>query len=256
VWSFPKVLLFLAGGASPLVAGVVLAGLTGGRQRIRDIGSRLIDIRRIGLNWLAVLLLFWLVFDLIMAGAAFVFGITDRPLDIAWDVVSTPQTLAFMLLLSFVFPAVEEIGLRGYWLDELQQRFSPAVAGLINGATWAVWHAPFVWFPGYYANTTFNPELWWWLPSIVLHTLLIVWVYNATDRSILAALLFHGMMNLTGEFLGLAPETFPFMLIGNFVAAAMVVAGSRSMRRGPVSASNQGVNPTTPCEVDSGWERA
>lgn len=244
VWSFPKVLLFLAGGASPLVAGVVLAGLTGGRQRIRDMGSRLIDVRRIGLNWLAVVFLFWLIFDLIMAGAAFVFGITNRPLDIAWDVVSTPRTLAFMLLLSFVFPAVEEIGLRGYWLDELQQRFSPAVAGLINGAVWAVWHTPFVWFPGYYANTTFNPELSWWLPSIVLHTLLIVWVYNGTDRSILAALLFHGMMNLTGEFLGLAPVIFPFMLIGNFVAAAVVVAGSRSMRRGPVSASNPRVNQT------------
>lgn len=248
VWSFPKILLFLAGGASPLVAGVVLAGLTGGRQRIRDMGHRLVDIRRISLRWFAVIFLFWLALDLLMAGAAFVFGITDRPLDIAWDVVSTPRTLAFMLILSFVFPAVEEIGLRGYWLDELQQRFSPAVAGLLNGTAWAVWHTPFVWFPGYYANTSFNPQLWWWLPSIVLHTLLIVWVYNGTGRSILAVLLFHAMMNFTGEFLGLAPEIFPFMLIGNLLAAAAVVAGSRFMRRSPVSASDQGVNLVTPCE--------
>ncbi len=54
-----------------------------------------------------------------------------------------------MLLLSFIFPAVEEIGLRGHWLDELQQRFDPVVAGLLHGAAWAVWHTPFVWFPGY-----------------------------------------------------------------------------------------------------------
>jgi uncharacterized protein len=256
VWSFPKIILFLAGGASPLIAGVVLAGLTGGRQRLREMGHRLIDIRRINLRWLAVILLFWLVFDLLMAGAALVLGITDRPLGIAWDAVSTPRTLAFMLLLSFVFPAVEEVGLRGYWLDELQERFSPVVAGLINGAAWAVWHAPFVWFPGYYANTSFNPQLWWWLPSIVLHTLLIVWVYNGTNRSILAVLLFHGMMNFTGEFLGLAPEIFPFMLIGNLLAAATVVAGSRVMRRGCASASKPGVNPTTLCEVDSGSDRA
>ncbi|MCD6235307.1 MAG: hypothetical protein DRP86_05145 [Candidatus Neomarinimicrobiota bacterium] len=60
-----------------------------------------------------------------------------------------PGTLAFMLLLSFIFPAVEEIGLRGHWLDELQQRFDPVVAGLLHGAAWAVWHTPFVWFPGY-----------------------------------------------------------------------------------------------------------
>jgi len=255
VWSFPKIILFLAGGASPLIAGVVLAGLTGGRRRLRDIGSRLVDIRRISVRWLTVILLFWLVFDLLMAGAALVFGITDHPLGIAWDAVSSPQALAFVLLLSFVFPAVEEIGLRGYWLDELQERFNPVVAGLINGATWAVWHAPFVWFPGYYANTSFNPELWWWLPSIVLQTLLIVWVYNGTNRSILAVLLFHGMMNFTGEFLGLAPEIFPFTLIGNILVAAAVVAGSHVMRPGRVSASNPGVNPTTPREEDSGKER-
>lgn len=234
VWSFPKVLLFLAGGASPLIAGGVLAGLTGGRQRLRDIGSRLIDFRRIRMHWLAIILLFWLAFDLLMAGTAFVFGMTDCPLGIDWAAVSMPRNLAFMLLLSFVFPAVEEIGLRGYWLEELQQRFNPVVAGLINGAVWAAWHTPFVWFPGYYANTSFHPELWWWLPSIVLHTLLIVWVYNSTGRSILAALLFHGMMNFTGELLGLAPQIFPFMLIGNFFVATAVVSGSRAMRLGYV----------------------
>jgi len=79
-----------------------------------------------------------------------------------------------MLLLSFIFPAVEEIGLRGHWLDELQQRFDPVVAGLLNGAAWAVWHTPFVCLACYYANTTFSPQLWWWLPSIVLQTLLIL----------------------------------------------------------------------------------
>lgn len=256
VWSFPKVILFLVGGASPLIAGLVLAGLTGGRRRLRDIGSRLIDIRRISLRWLAIILVFWLVFDLLMAGAALVFGIADRPLGIAWDALSSPRALAFMLLLSFVFPAVEEIGLRGYWLDELQERFNPVVAGLINGATWAVWHAPFVWFPGYYANTSFHPELWWWMPSIVLHTLLIVWVYNSTNRSILAVLLFHGLMNFTGEFLGLAPEIFPYTLVGNFLAAAAVVAGSRVMRPGRVSASSPGVNPTRLREADAGRERS
>ncbi|WP_240137542.1 CPBP family glutamic-type intramembrane protease [Salinigranum salinum] len=89
---------------------------------------------------------------------------------------------------------------------------SATVAGLLNGGTWAVWHAPFVYFPGYYANTNFNPEFWWWLPSIVLQTLIFVWVYNNTQGSILAILVIHGMMNLTGELFGLAPELFPFQL--------------------------------------------
>lgn len=231
VWSFPNVLLFLLGGASPLLGGITLAAVEGGKERLYELGWRLIDVWRISVRWWVMIFLFWPVFDLLVVGGAVVLGIVDRPLEIAWDKVTAPRTMAFMLLLSFIFPAVEEIGLRGYWLDKLQERFEPAVAGLINGAAWAVWHTPFVWFPGYYANTSFRPELWWWLPSIVLHTLLIVWVYNGTKRSILAAILFHGMMNFTGEFLGLAPDVFPLLLVGNLVVASvLVLAWSRSRR--------------------------
>lgn len=240
VWSFPNVLLFLVGGASPLLAGVTLAAVTGGQERLADLGRRLIDARRISLRWWFVLLFFWLAFDLLMAGAAVALGATDGPLDIAWSILSDPRQLAFMLLLSFVFPAVEEIGLRGYWLDALQERFSPTISGLINGSTWAFWHAPFVWFPGYYANTTFNPELWWWLPSIVLQTLLIVWVYDETNRSILAALLFHGMMNLTGELLGLAPEVFPVSLLGTSLAALLLVLFWRKSGHGLLRSGGAG----------------
>ena len=237
VWSFPNVLLFLVGGASPLLAGVTLAAVEGGKAGLYELGWRLIDVWRISLRWWVVIFLFWPVFDVLVAGGAVVLGVVDRPLAIAWDKVTAPRTMAFMLLLSFVFPAVEEIGLRGYWLDKLQERFEPPVAGAINGAAWAVWHTPFVWFPGYYANTSFRPELWWWLPSIVLHTLLIVWVYNRTNRSILAAIRFHGMMNFTGEFLGLAPDVFPLLLLGNLVVASILVLAWSWSRRYPARAA-------------------
>jgi len=166
-----------------------------------------------------------------MAGAALLLGITDSPLNVNIDLFLNPGMLAFLLLLSFVFPAIEEIGLRGYYLDTLQQHMGPATAGLVNGAVWAVWHAPFVLFPGYYANTTFNPELYWWLPMIVCQTLLIVQVYNRTGRSILAVLIFHGMMNFTGEWLRISPDMYPFMLVGSVAAAILVVLCWQIQRR-------------------------
>ena len=205
IWEMPNIAFFLIGGASPVIAAVSMAWLTGGVERVVDLGRRLVEVRRIAPRWWLIIIVFWPLFNLVMAGAAVALGITNRPIDILWGVLMDPQTLGFLLLLSFVFPAVEEVGLRGYYLDRLQERFTPTIAGLVNGGTWAIWHAPFVWFPGYYADTTFDPALWWWLPSIVLQTLLIVWVYNNTRRSILAVLVFHGMMNISGEFLGLAP---------------------------------------------------
>lgn len=223
VWSFPKVLFFLLGGASPLIAGVGMAYVTGGRERVRDLWHRIVDVGRIAPKWWAIVLGFWLAFDLLMAGAAVLLGVTDSPIDFALDQLTDPVALGFVLVLSFVFPLVEEVGLRGYYLDRLQERFGPTTAGLINGGTWALWHTPFVWFPGYYADLSFAPELWWWLPSIVLQTLLIVWVYNSTRRSVLAVLLFHGMMNFTGLALGLAPEMQPFNLLGTAVVATVLV---------------------------------
>lgn len=232
VWSMPNLIWFLIGGASPLVAGLVLAAITGGNAQLRDLGRRLVDWRRIPGKWWLVLLLFWLGFDLLMAGLAMLLGVSDSPIDVNWTLALTPGPLLFLVLLSFVFPAVEEIGLRGYYLEALQQRLSPVPAALINGIVWAAWHAPFVFFPGYYANTTFNPALSWWLPLIVLHTVLIAYVYNRTGRSILAVVVFHGMMNFTGEWLRISPDMYPFILYGTLVVAVLVIGWWRHRKWG------------------------
>ena len=224
VWAFPNILWFLIGGASPVIAGLSLSALTGGRAQLRDLARRLLDWRRIPGMWWLVIVSFWLVFDVAMAGLAVLLGITDSPLDVNWSLFLDPGLLVFLLLLSFVFPAVEEVGLRGYYLDTLQRRLDLTNAGLVNGLVWAAWHAPFVWFPGYYANTTFDPALSWWLPMIVCHTLLIVQVYNSTRRSILAVLIFHGLMNFTGEWLRISRDMYPFILSGNVFVALLLIA--------------------------------
>lgn len=220
VWAMPNLAWFLAGGASPLLAGLSLAFLSGGGARLRDLLTRLVDWRLIPGSWWLPLFLFWLLFDLGMTGIAMLAGISEAPLDPHWSLVRNPQALLFLLLLSFVFPAVEEIGLRGYYLEALETRLPPAFASLVNGAVWAAWHAPFVAFTGYYANTSFQPALAWWLPMIVCHTVLIAVVYRQTNRSILAVLLFHGLMNFTGEWLRISSDMYPFMLTGTALTAA------------------------------------
>lgn len=232
VWEGTNLALFLIGGASPLLAGIVLAGLTGGTASVHDLGRRLVDRSRITARWWLVISLFWLVLDLATAGAALVLGLVDRPLDPQGEVLTDPGGLLFLLVLSFVFPAVEEVGLRGYYVDRLHERLPLPAASLVNGVTWAVWHAPFVLLPGYYASTSFDPALWWWLPKIVCDAVLIVWVYQRTGRSILAALVFHALMNLTGELLGIANDLQPFLLLGSATAAATVLI---SLMRSPAN---------------------
>jgi len=49
-------------------------------------------------------------------------------------------------------------------------------------------------------------------------------LYNGTQRSILAVLIFHGMMNFTGEWLRISPDMYPFMLSGNVLLALLLIA--------------------------------
>lgn len=217
VWSFLNVGLFLVGGLSPLLTGLVLAWLTRGRDGLSELGTRLTDVGRIKPRWWLVILLYWPLFNLFLAGGALLLGTTAEPLEF----ISTDKLLNPVAL----FTLVEEIGIRGYWLDRLQERWSALGAGAINGTAWATWHTPFVLFPGYYANTTFEPELSWWLPRLVLNTIILVWVYNNTRRSILAVLLFHAFGNMTGELMGFAPEMYPFLLSGYALVVVILVAG-------------------------------
>ncbi len=233
VWSFPNVVLFALGGSSPLVAGVLFSWLTMGRDGVRDLGRRLIERWRIDPRWWLVILLFWPVFTLLAAAGALALGITSTPLElVSTSRLFDPVAVGSILFFGFVAALPEEVGLRGYWLDRLQERWSALAAGLINGSTWAVWHAPLILLPGYYAHTTFQPELSWWMPYLVLSALTYVWIYNNTNRSILAVLCFHAFQNTSGELFGFAPEMYPFVLYGLLLVAALLVAiwGPGSLR--------------------------
>ncbi len=166
------------------------------------------------------------MFNLGVAGIALLTGFTAEPLEfIHPDRLFDPGALFFLLAVAILFPAIEEIGLRGYWFDQLQVRWSALVSSLMLGTVWALWHVPLVYMTGYFEGATFQPELWWWLPSIVLTAIIGTWVYNNTARSVLAVIIFHFLGNLTGEAMGFAHGLYPFVLIGTAIVALALVLG-------------------------------
>ncbi len=92
----------------------------------------------------------------------------------------------------FFIPAVcEEVGWTGYATDPMQERWSALTTSLILGSVWAIWHV----IPQLQANT---PA---WVAGQFFSTIglrvLIVWLYNNTGKSVLAAILFHDMVNVS-----------------------------------------------------------
>ena len=225
VWTHPNVVLFLIGGSSPLLAGIVLLWANHGRAGFTDLRRRLLDVGRISGRWWVLIVLFYPAYNLVVAAVALVTGFTAEPLAfIGSDRLFDPGGLFFLLAVALLFPAIEEIGLRGYWFDQLQARWSALVSSLILGTVWALWHVPLFYMSGYYEGTTFQPELWWFLPSIVLTAIIGTWVYNNTARSVLAVILFHFFGNFTGETMGFASDLYPFVHIGTvLVAFALVI---------------------------------
>ncbi len=188
--------LLLVGGLGPMLGGLVMSGVTGGRTALGELGLRLISLRRIGLRWLLVALLIPVLALVGAAALAAAAGTAGPLLDVseARELLSNPVMLISAVLGSLLYgPLPEEIGWRGYLLDALQDRWNALTASLLLGAVWALWYLPFLWMAG---GGSAQPVLF--VATLFVSTILLTWIYNNSHRSVLAAVLFHLSLNLTG----------------------------------------------------------
>ena len=108
---------------------------------------------------------------------------------------------AVLLLLEFAHVFLmtgginEESGWRGFALPRLQSRHPVIVAALAVGIVWGLWHLPFDFGEGVPVAWILENRLVW---SLVF-SILMTWVYNRTNGSILAPALFHSAMNTFGN---------------------------------------------------------
>ncbi|MBN1146561.1 MAG: CPBP family intramembrane metalloprotease [Anaerolineales bacterium] len=229
VMNFPVVLLLVLGGLGPPLAAILLTHLAHDSEEWRDYWRRVFDFRRISAGWCAVILLFCPLRSLLAILSGVLLGQGLPSFDTALDFLSQPLALlsfAFATLLYGPFP--EELGWRGYALDRLQSSRSALASSIILGILWGLWHLPMFFMQGTYQRNELSiGSMRFWLnfcASIVALTILMTWIYNNTGRSTLAAILFHFMMNFTGEVLNLPDQLEYYNAIWTVVAAVAVVA--------------------------------
>jgi len=227
-WVMPNVPFIYAGGAGPLLGGLLFTYLAGGGAGLRELCARLLDVRRIGpVWWLAVLGLI----PLIEAAAAVIAArVSAAPAAVCAPLIENLADPAMFLALAgftlLLGPLPEEIGWRGFALDALQARFPPIAASLILAAGWAAWHAPLFLMDGYYSPFGGPPSPVQFAYDILLTTLFITWIYNHADRSVLAAVLFHFMGNFSDEIVA-SSETgdMAATVVTTLVVAAVIASG-------------------------------
>ncbi len=102
--------------------------------------------------------------------------------------------IAPLIILLTAGPLQEEFGWRGYALPRLQQRFNALSSSIVLGIAWALWHLPLLFTRVWYIHADLL-LFGLWVVQVVLTSILFTWIYNNTEGSILATLLFHTFVN-------------------------------------------------------------
>lgn len=177
----------------PFVAAFFLTYLGHGRDGIIELLRRAVDFR-FKKVWLIPTLLLW---PAIMIGGFLLATLAGEEVsELIW--ASNPPMILFYFFTVLLTqgPLQEEFGWRGYALDRLQARFNALKASVILGLMWGLWHFPYMFTQG---EEVVYQNLWGFLLSSILITILFTWLYNNTGGSILVALLFHTSFNYSAQ---------------------------------------------------------
>jgi len=226
-------MLMLAGLLGPMIGGIVCTRRLG-KEAWREYGRRIVDVKRIGGRFYAVIALIVPLLFVATVGLDRLLGGTGG----VWEegarqIAASPLSIIPFALTIFLIGPMEEFGWRGFALDWLQERSNALTASLVLGVAWSLWHLPLFFVPGTYQNDLGlgTPSFWLFVVGIVPLNVAFTWVYNNTNRSILGAMLLHFMVNFTGQLWAFTPraELFSILLWGAIAVALPVLYGADAL---------------------------
>ena len=240
----PNGILILLGAFMPSIMGTCLTLYKQDRETKRDFWNRVISFQRIGSRWLLVILGFFAVNWIVtLAIYGFVEGRLPEFTNVMQTLTSPTALIGYTVIQILGGPLAEELGWRGYALDILQGKWTALTASLILGLFWAVWHFPlfFVKNSSQISMGFGSAHFWLWTVGIFSTSVFMTWIYNNTNRSILAAILIHLIGNYVSTLVG-GDVPADKVVFGNaiftFVSVVLVVLilicyGPKTMTRTP-----------------------
>jgi len=201
----------LNAGIRAAIPALIISLVFAGNVRLSDYLSAIVRPRG-SIFWYLVAFLAFPVIHVLgnaitwrLDGSAHPAGDADVP-----DVIFR-TLITFLSVMFFSGGINEETGWRGFALPRLQSRFSPLIACLVIWVFHLIWELP--------GDVIFSGGPWpmmsrlVWMPS---WSILFVWIYNRTNGSILAPMIFHASMNSMNTLSVLLPPTDAgtMMLVG------------------------------------------
>lgn len=227
----PGALLMLIGLFAPAVVSTVIILTSGSDLLKKDLKVKLIGLYKV--KWknvfLAILQFAGIVVCSILLSLAF--GQSLDQFAFTEDFSFTGVGIAGALASCTIAAILEEVGWKGYCEDSIGAYMNWFWESMIFGALWALWHFPLLFIKGTYQAGLMVNSMYVvnFFVSAVPMGFIITWVYLASDRSILACMIYHMVVNLLQEKVAMTPETKCVETIVVTVVAAVIVIMNKDM---------------------------
>lgn len=172
---------------TPIIAACILVYYEEGSLGVKKLLKRILDFPIISKKrwYLPIICLPILMYFLIYI----IIYLTGFPLP--KDLNIPFKSFPFLFVIFFIGAICEETGYMGYAIEPMQKQFGALGAGILIGIPWAVWHYPSIIQQGHNAYW-----IAWATVGTVAVRVLIVWIFNNTQKSLFACILFHTMLNV------------------------------------------------------------
>ncbi|GJH40116.1 CPBP family intramembrane metalloprotease [Capnocytophaga sp. HP1101] len=120
---------------------------------------------------------------------------------------SAPFSAWFVLCLA---PVVEELAWHTYGTDALRSRWTLFTSSVIFTVYWGLWHLPLFFVKDYYQSNVQAEGMLYtanFFVSLFTFVFIINWLYYKSGRSVLVAILFHLVANVSNEIFATHPDS-------------------------------------------------
>lgn len=202
-------ILMLIGLIAPAAVSTVFILRSGSDALKQDLKNKLVGFYKVRwMNVIGAVIVFAMVIVCSILLSVF-FGQSLEQFSFTEDFSFTGVGIAGAFLSITVAAIIEEVGWKGYCEDSIGNYMNWFWESMIFGVLWSFWHFPLIFIQGtYQASLMVNPlyVINFFLSGIPMG-FVITWVYLASDRSILACMIFHFFVNFLQEKIAMTQET-------------------------------------------------
>lgn len=184
-------------GIGPSLAGIYIIFKGEGKSGLKELLKRVFQFK-LGFIYIPLLLLFPLTLIAAHGINVIIFNASFP----RTGLLEEPYWIPVLFIIFYIFQFSEELGWRGFALDDLQKNTNALYASIILGSLWALWHLPMFLTEGFGQHDNHLPYGQFFI-TLVLLSIIITWFQNKAKGSLVPAFTIHAFMNLSGEVLPL-----------------------------------------------------